>query len=229
MRRGNDARPSGRTNHFSPGQSVVWRSVWADIQVVGTAWPGTVVIDSDDLVALYRPIGTVGKQRTGVRGGPRGRMLVEWDGGYGDLVWHSVNVLILARPGDPYSVWRAWGADSWELAWRYVNLELPWQRTPIGFDSKDLYLDLWSDAAGAEWRYKDEDEAAFAVEQGKITAEQLAAARGAGAQAVEQIRRREPPHDRDWDGWRPDPTWETPALPDDWRSFKGSPRQRRTG
>jgi hypothetical protein len=183
-----------------------------------------VVTDSDELIALYRPIGTIGKQRTGQRGGPRGRMLIEWDGGHGDLHWHSVNLLILYRPGDMYSVWRAWREGTWELAWRYVNLEEPWQRTPIGFDSKDLYLDLWSEPNGNEWRYKDEDEAAFAAQMRLITDEQLAAARAAGGQAVEQITRRSPPHDRDWDAWRPDPSWAIPTLPEDWKTVRSKAR-----
>jgi hypothetical protein len=147
-------------------------------------------------------------------------MLLEWDGGYGDLVWHGVNVLMLYRPGDMCSVWRAWSDGTWELAWRYVNLEEPWERTPIGFDSKDLYLDFWSEPISTEWRHNDEDEATFAVQLRRITAEQLAAARAAGGRAVEQIRRREPPHDRDWDAWRPDPAWAMPTLPEDWKSYE---------
>lgn len=64
---------------------MVWRSVWRAERVVGTVWPGTVVTDEEGLIALYRPSGTAGRQRSGEFGGPRGRMLVRWDGGYRDL------------------------------------------------------------------------------------------------------------------------------------------------
>lgn len=209
-------------HYFSPGESVVWRSVWRDEGVVGTAWPGTVVVDSDQLVALYRPVGTVGKQRSGERGGPGGRMLIKWDGGYRDLIWGGVNVLMLHRPGDTHSVWRAWDPDTWELAWRYLNLEEIWVRRSIGFDSKDLYLDMWCKPDG-DWQWKDEAEAIWAAETGRISPAQLGAARLEADRALARIRRREQPHDRDWDAWRPDPSWPIPHLPPDWSRYDPRP------
>lgn len=191
---------------------------------MGTAWPWTVVNDSDDLIALYRPVGTQGKQRSGDFGGPRGRMLVRWDGGYRDLTWSDVNVLQLHRPADMYSIWHAWDATTWELKWRYVNLEERWKRTPIGFDSKDLYLDLWAEPKSSEWNWKDDDEARWAVENGRLSGEQLAAVREEGQRAIDVITRREPPHDRDWDSWRPDSGWTVPMLPSDWKEYEPAPR-----
>ena len=151
-------------------------------------------------------------------------MLIHWDGGYQDLLWARVDLLILYRPGDMYSVWRAWREGTRDLAWRYINLEEPWRRTPIGFDSKDLYLDLWSDPESAEWHWKDDDEAMWSVEQGRLPATQLSDARAEGERAMDRIRRREPPHDRDWDSWRPDPAWPTPVLPETWRRFEPTAR-----
>ena len=37
-----------------------------------------------------------------------------------------------------------------------------------------------------------------------------------GERAVEHVLLREPPFDRDWSTWRPDPSWETPELPTGW-------------
>ena len=116
---------------FAPGQPILWRSVDSRKREVHTVWPRVTVTDGDELIALYLPAGTVGKQRTGDRGGPRGRMLIVWDGGHRDVLWERTNVLTLYRPGEAHSVWLAWDAASWELRWRYLNLEEPWRRTPI--------------------------------------------------------------------------------------------------
>lgn len=202
----------------------MWRSVWRADRVVGTVWPWVVVEDVDDLIALYRPSGTPGKQRSGEFGGPRGRMLVRWDGGYRDLTWTGVNVLALYRPGDMHSVWRAWDAATWALKWRYVNLEEAWRRTPIGFDSKDLYLDLWSHPGEEEWHWKDEDELDWIVENGRLAADEVPVIRAEGERAVDRIKQHEPPHDREWDAWRPDPSWMVPTLPSQWREYE--PRAR---
>lgn len=205
---------------FEPGESVVWRSVWRADRVVGTVWPWTVVSDSDELIALYRPAGTKGKQRSGEFGGPHRRMLVRWDGGYRDLTWTGVHVLELHRPGDMHSVWRAWDATTWQLKWRYVNLEEAWRRTPIGFDSKDLYLDLWPEPDGHEWHWKDEDELPWLIENGRLTEAQVALMREEGERAISRVRRREAPHDQNWEAWRPDPTWAIPTLPSEWKEYE---------
>ncbi len=215
---------SAETGRFATGADIAWRSVWTEERAVGTVWASKIVFDDEAQVVLYRPPGTPGKQRTGVRGGPRDRLLLRWDGGYKDLTWVGAHVLIVYRPGDMYSVWRAWDADTWSLKWRYLNLELPWRRTRIGFDSKDLYLDRWCEPGSSEWLWKDEDEAVWAAENGRLSPAQLVAARQAGELAVARITAREAPHDRDWDAWRPDVSWPTPRLPEEWRTFEPGPR-----
>lgn len=39
---------------------------------------------------------------------------------------------------------------------RYVNIEEPWQRTPIGFDSRDHLLDIVVTVDLSTWHWKDE-------------------------------------------------------------------------
>ena len=206
---------------FSPGDAVAHRSVDRAARIVMTVLPQVVVVDGPDLIATYMPAGAIGKRRSGRRGGgPRGRHLVHWDGGYEDRPWTGTNVVMLHRPGDAFSVWSAWHAQTWEPAWWYVNLEDPWRRTPIGFDSRDRELDLWSEPGVAGWHWKDEDELAFAVEQGRFTMAEANAIREDGEHALESIRRAEPPFDRDWSGWRPDPHWQVPVLPESWSRFE---------
>jgi hypothetical protein len=200
---------------FERGASIVVRSVSRTHGTVGTVWPRTVVSDDDELVVLFTPAGSVGKSRTGERGGPRGRILVRPDGGHEDAVWKG-NVLLAYRPGDAFSVWVAWTAPTWEVRWRYVNIEEPWRRTPIGFDTRDLELDLWSGPNDAEWHWKDEDEIEWLVASGELDPVRAREIRAIGEDALARNARCEPPFDRDWRAWRPDDGWSIPTVPSDW-------------
>jgi uncharacterized protein DUF402 len=203
---------------FASGDSVVWRSVLRDQKTVQTVWPSTVVQDGGKEIVLYLPAGTVGKRRTGERGGPQDRMLLKWDGGYADMTWKGTNVLRLYRPGDPFSLWLAFDAATWDLVWRYINLEDPWLRTEIGFDSRDVYLDLVAGPDGDDWRWKDEDELAWIVGQGRIDPARAVQIRADGERAVETVRAmgllgR-------WRTWRPDPSWPIPTIPGRWSEYE---------
>jgi hypothetical protein len=206
------------TPRFVPGDSVVWRSVLRDQKTVQTVWPSTVVQDGAKDVVLYLPAGTVGKRRTGQRGGPNGRMLLKWDGGYADMTWKRSNVLRLYRPGDPFSLWLAFDAATWDLSWRYINLEDPWLRTAIGFDSRDVYLDLVAGPDGDDWQWKDEDELAWVVEQGRIDSARASQIRTDGERAIETVRAMGSLGE--WRSWRPDPAWPTPTVLERWSEFE---------
>jgi len=203
---------------FAPGESVVWRSVDRKQRIVQTVWPWTVVEDRKDETVLFIPVGTVGKRRTGERGGPGNRFIVQWDGGHADVTWERTNVVRFYRSGDPYSLWLAFDALTWELAWRYINLEDPWLRTAIGFDSRDVYLDLVAGPDGDDWQWKDEDELAWVVEQGRIDAARALQIRGDGERAVTAIR--ELGSLDQWRTWRPDPGWRVPTVPARWREYE---------
>jgi hypothetical protein len=202
---------------FAPGDSVVWRSVDRKERIVQTVWPWTVVTDHEDETVLFIPAGATGKQRTGERGGPGDRFIVRWDGGHADVTWKRTNVLRLYSMGDPYSLWLAFDAQTWDLAWRYINLEDPWLRTAIGFDSRDVYLDLVAGPDGDDWEWKDEDELAWVVEQGRLDARRAAEIRADGERAVEAVRKRGSLDE--WRAWRPNPRWPVPTLPERWREY----------
>ena len=204
---------------FVAGQSIVWRSVDRDSGVVSTVWPWTVVHDDDDRIVLYMPVGTVGKQRTGVRGGPRDRLMLNWDGGHRDVTWHTTNVVRLYREGDDFSIWIARDDTSGAVVWRYVNLEDPWRRTKIGFDSRDRYLDLWAEPDSDDWQWKDEDELAWLVEQGRVTSARAAKVRRSGERAVARIRSGATLLHPSWSTWRPDPAWPVPRAPTGWKDL----------
>lgn len=180
----------------------------------------TVVVDDPDLIALFIAPGWPTMRRTGVRGaGPRGRMLVKPDGGHALSPWVENEALMLYRPGEAHSVSLYWSAADHVFREWYVNLEEPWQRTPIGFDSRDNLLDIVVAPDLATWKWKDEDELAWAVSSGRHTADEAAAFRREGERALSGLLRRAYPFDRDWPSWTPDPRWSAPDLPAGWNVY----------
>jgi hypothetical protein len=127
---------------WEPGAAIVWRSVKDGVARSGHAM--RVVRDEPGLIALYLCPGSVGARRKGQRGGPGGRQMLPdgWSGEYEERVWHSSHLLILYRPGDAHSVSLFWREVDWMLEYWCVNLEEPWRRTAVGFDSWDQVLDI---------------------------------------------------------------------------------------
>ena len=203
---------------FRPGESIAHRSVDKAAGTVMTVLAQIVVHDDPQSIVTYMPVGSLTKRRTGARGGPRGRQLIQWDGGYEDKPWRDTNVLMIHRPGDGYSLWYAWAATDPQRAWWYVNLEEPWRRSAIGFDSRDLWLDLWREASASEWNWKDEDELDWATANGRCSAERAEDIRAEARRAIDAIAARVRPFDVDWTAWRPDSRWSAPQLPAGWRT-----------
>jgi len=205
---------------FRRGDPVVWRSIPRNAREVHAVLGFTGVIDDSDLVALFIAPGWPTMRRTGVLGGgPRGRMLVKPDGGHALHPWVENEALVLYRPGEAHSVWLYWRAADHEFREWYVNLEEPWRRTSIGFDSRDNLLDIVVAPDLASWHWKDEDELAWAVGIGRHTAEEAAAFHREGKRAMEQLRRHAFPFDRDWPSWKPEPDWSAPSLPHGWNVY----------
>ena len=201
---------------WEPGAVLVRRSVRDGVVRSGQAmW---VVRDTEELIALYLCPGSVGARRKGQRGGPGGRMMLPggWTGGYEDRVWHSSHLLVLYRPGDAHSVGLFWREADWVLDYWYVNLEDPWRRTAVGFDSWDRVLDIVVAADLGSWRWKDEDEFAWAQENGVFTADEAAAIRREGERAAGAIEQRASPYRDGWERWRPPPEWGPLTLPAGW-------------
>jgi hypothetical protein len=199
---------------FARGTSVVWRS--RPHGHVGYTLPAIVVQDDADAIVLYQPPGTTCMRRRGRRGGPGGRNLLPdgASGGYEEVVWPGPGVIRHYIPGSSHAVLRYWREPGEITGW-YVNLETPWTRTGIGFDTQDLILDLFVDD-DLSWRWKDEDELAWAVEVGKFSSELADAARAAGERAIEALEARAWPFDADWARWAPEPSWPVPVLPEGW-------------
>jgi hypothetical protein len=115
-----------------------------------------------------------------------------------DHPWTGHGTLMISRPAEPYSLWLFWNEEGEHASW-YVNLELPWQRTELGFDSRDHQLDIVV-RADRSWQWKDEDELRDAVAAGLLTAGEADDIRAAGERVVAQLDRLLP---TGFENWRP--------------------------
>lgn len=198
-------------SRFEPGDAVALREIWQE--QVWSVRPATVVSDANNLLMFYLP--------TGVRwmcprapGGDWSRIPeARWE--LGERSWDDTRVLSFARPGEAHAILLFFEEDWSPRTW-YVNLQEPLRRVPIGFDYMDQHLDALVTIDRSGWSWKDEDELAEAIRRGVIPADEEPRLRAEGERAVRRILDREPPFDRDWGVWRPDPSWLVPLLPEGW-------------
>src|SRR5262249_6796237 len=87
----------------------------------------------------------------------------------------------------------------------------------------DHVLDAVVSADRATWRWEDEDELAEALALGLLSADRAEFLRGEGLRAIERVQSSQPPYDRSWERWRPDPAWPVPSLPPGWDALEGGP------
>jgi hypothetical protein len=123
---------------------------------------------------------------------------------YPKPAWEGPGVLQLQRPGDWYAVWVFRRED--EFAGWYVNFQEPFRRTPEGYDTQDLELDIWIPHGGA-WEWKDIDLLEERVREGRYTREQANETMAEGHRVAAELdagRRWWDPH---WALWEPDPAW----------------------
>ncbi|WP_307783136.1 DUF402 domain-containing protein [Streptomyces sp. MBT53] len=95
----------------------------------------------------------------------------------------------------------------------YVNFQRPTRRTPIGFDTFDLLLDLVVAPDLSRWEWKDEDDHGRRL--GVVSEGEHRAVAAAREEALALIRAGGGPFavDRGLPNWRSDPHWPAPALP----------------
>lgn len=189
------------------GEVIVHREVWRDVP-----WcvaPVVVVEDTPELLVTYLPEETPFAFPPSADGRPH-----PW---LGKRAWEGHGVLMLRRPGEAYSVWHFWGGPERSFAGWYLNLEEPFRRTPVGYDTQDLELDVWIPVDGP-WRFKDEEQLEQRVREGRYTEEQAAATRALGHELGAMLDNGERWWDRQWAGFEPDPSWRAPAFPAGWES-----------
>jgi predicted RNA-binding protein associated with RNAse of E/G family len=195
---------------FETGDAVALREIWGGR--VFAARPATVVQDRPDRALFYVPPVVRCLQARSEDGEPVRIPTRGWR--LQDVEWRHQRVLSFAFPQTPYSVLASWDPSTDAFDGWYVNLQAPLIRTDVGFDTREHVLDVLIPADRSTWSWKDEDELAQAVGEGLFSPAEAVGFRAAGERAVEQVLLREPPFDEEWETWRPDPSWPTPALPD---------------
>ena len=174
-------------------------------------------LESDnDHVVLHLPVGSPGYSRDGRRDGPRNGFLrpENVEPTFSPSPWRLLDLVIVYRLGDGWSTWRWRDGERWTDG-AYLNIERPWARTQIGWDTEDLTLDVVVEPDGSVV-YKDEDELAWATEMGVYSAEEAAAITETGRHVFAHASARGWPLQADWDRWIPTSTG-LPRLSPRWR------------
>jgi hypothetical protein len=191
---------------WAEGDIVVRREVWR-----GRPWMAVsviVVTDEPELLVSYLPEGAVFAFPSPDHDlGPH-----PWQG---RGAWDGHGVLMLQRPGERYAVWHFWHGRERAFSGWYVNLQEPFRRTPIGYDTHDLELDVWI-PAGGKWSFKDDELLDVRVAEGRFTAAEAVAIRSLGTEVGAMLDAGEQWWDPGWSRWAPPPTWKVPAPADGW-------------
>jgi len=196
------------------GDAVVLRYVTTGGRIE-MCWPCRVVADRDDLVALFIAAGSPYKaspKKTAAEKRRQPRPALPPD----EYVWRN-DTLRLMLPAASHSVSLSWAphADARRLLKYFVNMEEPFRRNAVGFDTQDHTLDI-EVAPDLEWRWRDEDELANHVAEGFYTAELAAAARAEGEHVIDALRRHDHECLRGWAAWAPPQEWRAPAFVEGW-------------
>ena len=176
---------------FAPGEPIVVRHVWRGNTFL--VWSAIAVRDDEELLALWIPPGAPCLR-------PKVRAELPYEQPLVERPWREPGVLQLWPAGAAHAVW------VFEHGW-YVNLQEPFRRSAFGIDTADQLLDLVRTTEG-EWRWKDEEELAEAVERGYLSEDETGAIR---AEAERVIAADSFP--TGWEDWEPDPSWPVPSLP----------------
>ena len=129
--------------------------------------------------------------------------------------WRTNRLLILLEPEKYYARMFFWEQESNSFLCYYINFQLPFRPSPIGFDTLDLELDLIIEPDFA-WRWKDVENYQQGVDCGIIRNEWIDEIEKAKKEVFSNLERRRYPFDGSWLDWMPDSTWQPPKLPEIW-------------
>jgi hypothetical protein len=199
-------------SHWKPGDVVLLRGVWHNN--IWFACPTRVVKDTPEQIGLYWHAGTRCKQFY-KRPTARDLLLVK-KVKLVDHIWSGTDVLMLTKPGEAHSVWVMWYTGQSTIRCWYINLELPLQRTSLGFDTMDQELDIVISPDLSRWQWKDVESFQEMVEVGVLTVDEAKAIRAEGERVIQQMNAGESPFCDGWEKWMLPEEWTIPELPRGW-------------
>ena len=128
--------------------------------------------------------------------------------------WDGAGCLMVQRTVDHHAIWHFWNDDR-ELSVWYVNLQTAFERTPVGFDTQDLDLDIivFPDSSHL---LKDDEVMEQRIHEGRYSAELVDWVRAYGARFTERLDREGVFWDQAWADWEPPEQWRNPRLPTGW-------------
>jgi hypothetical protein len=196
------------------GDVVVLRYITTDGRIE-MCWPCRVVEDRENFLALFIAAGSpfkAGMKATAAEKRRRPRTALPPR----EHVWRN-DTLRVMLPGSSHSVSLSWGpqAGQRKLLKYFVNLEEPFRRTAVGFDTQDHTLDIEA-TPDLDWRWRDEQELANHVAEGFYTEQLAGAARLEGERAIESMRRLDHECMQGWAEWRPPADWGIPPFTTGW-------------
>ena len=204
-----------QNTHWNFGDKVLLRGVWQ-----GKLWfaiVAYVVQDTDELIALYWRAGTPNRLPNWRTTGED--FLIEQQPELSESTWTRTNLLSLIKPGASHSVELMWDGETGKFLCWYINLQEPIRRTPLGFDSMDLALDIVISPDRSKWRWKDKEEFAELVELGLISSALAQAIRSEGEKVIQLAQTNQSPFCDGWETWSPPDEWQIPEFPDEWQTL----------
>ena len=201
--------------YWNEGDEIVLRYITRDGRP-GMTWPATVIVDNADLVALYIPKGTIYKQFQPVK--PKDSNIVGYQRVLKDTAWRR-DVLRLMYPGQFFSIWVFWeySDNGREHTSYYVNMEEPFRRSKVGFDTNDHTLDIVV-MPDLSWYWKDLDELSERVGAGVYPIDFAEFVRKKADEIVVRIEKNLAPFNEGWEKWQPPENYKIPVLRSDWES-----------
>jgi hypothetical protein len=195
--------------HFAVGSLITRREINWGRPVI--AWPVYVVRDDDELLVTYTPTGAPFSYASGDYS-----VQLQHHPWWPKTAWVGHGTLMLQRPGDRYAVWLFWERPGRTFACWYFNLQDPFRRTPIGYDTEDHELDLVQRVDGA-LSFKDVEAFEELTRLGRYSPARAVGIRELGNELAATINAGAGWWDADWSRWTPPTTWrDPPAVRDDW-------------
>lgn len=135
-----------------------------------------------------------------------------WDG---RSRWEGHGALMVHHVGDPFAIWHFWKGPDREFTCWYINLQAPFVRSTIGFDTQDFELDIVVFPDGS-WIFKDLEVLDDRVAEGRFTAELVDWVRVLGDRLGTELDAGHRWWDPRWATWTPDESWRDSQLPPNW-------------